>query len=61
MGRTIGAAIGALIVMLFFATVKTHGRNSAATASVPTTSAQNTAPKPAVDVPAVNRAARKAH
>ncbi len=29
MGRTIGAAIGAILIVLFFATVKTHGRNAA--------------------------------
>jgi len=42
MGRTIGAAIGAIIVMLFFATVKTHGHNVSGP-SVVSQSAQNRA------------------
>jgi hypothetical protein len=55
MGRTIGAAIGALIVVLFFATVKTQGRNSASSATVSTSAQNTTAAKPAADVPATPR------
>ena len=48
MGRTIGAAIGAVIVMLFFATVASSAyRRTAASSPVPA-SAQN---RPAAEVP----------
>ena len=50
MGRTIGAAIGAVIVMLFFATVKTHGRNSSTSTPVSTTAQDRTVAKPAADL-----------
>lgn len=56
MGRTIGAAIGAVIVMLFFATVKTHGRNSSST-PVSTAAQNRIAPKPVAELPVAPRPA----
>jgi hypothetical protein len=60
MGRTIGAAIGAVLVMLFFATVKTQGRNSTPSPTVAASAQIRPAAKPVIDPPATH-ALRKAH
>lgn len=62
MGRTIGAAIGAVIVVLFFATVKTRGQNPPVPSSTVTTSAQDRlASRPVVELSAPTRTARHTH
>jgi hypothetical protein len=57
MGRTIGAAIGAVIVMLFFATVKTHGRNPTSSTPVSTAAQNRAVAKPVADLPVTPRPA----
>jgi hypothetical protein len=53
MGRTIGAAVGALIVMLFFASLAARARNvSAISATVSAAAQTRTAQKAASDVTA---------
>jgi hypothetical protein len=46
MGRTIGAAIGAILVLAFFTSVKMHTKSVQSGVSV---SAQNSAAKPVAD------------
>jgi hypothetical protein len=56
MGRTIGAAVGAVIVMLFFAAIATRARVSSSTPNVSTTAQERSVQKPAVEAPALRRA-----
>jgi hypothetical protein len=56
MGRTIGAAVGAVIVMLFFAAIATRARVSSATPNVSTTAQNPNVQKPAIDTPGLRRA-----
>ena len=51
MGRTIGAAVGAVIVMLFFASLATRGRTVSPLSTPVAVDAQTrTAQKPAADL-----------